>query len=218
MVRLKDPETRKRMLSDLQLDRDWENIMIIYAKTHPTYAGKFVTEIAQIEKKDPGDAALDLLIAEETQVPTVMFGIGEEDIARVMRSPFGMVGSDGSAISPKGILGKGKPHPRYYGTFPRVLGHYSRERKVITLQDAVRKMTSAPALRLGLKDTGLLREGYRASITVFNPETVKDEATFTDPHRFPTGIPYVIVNGTLVVDKGKHTGKLPGKALRKAQK
>lgn len=218
MIRLKDPETRKRMLSDLQLDRDWENIMIIYAKTHPTYAGKFVTEIAEIEKKDPGDAALDLLVAEETQVPTVMFGIGEEDIARVMRSPYGMVGSDGSAISPKGILGKGKPHPRYYGTFPRVLGHYSRELKVITLQDAVRKMTSAPALRLGLKDAGLLREGYRASITVFDPETVKDEATFTDPHRFPTGIPYVIVNGTLVVDKGKHTGKLPGKALRKAQK
>jgi len=109
----------------------------------------------------------------------------------------------------------GKPHPRYYGTFPRVLGKYAREEKVITMEEAVRKMTGAPAQRLGLKDRGLLREGYKADIVVFNPETVKDEATFADPHRFPTGIPYVACNGVFTIDKGKHTGKLPGRTLRR---
>ncbi|MCX6642738.1 MAG: D-aminoacylase [Candidatus Bathyarchaeota archaeon] len=217
LERLKDKATRKKMLADLQLDREWANIMIIFAKNHPEYNGKRITEIAELENKTPGDAALDLLLKEETQVPTVMFGIGEEDIARVMQSPYGMIGSDGSAISPNGILGKGKPHPRYYGTFPRVLGHYSRELKIIPLQEAIRKMTSAPAQRLGLKDLGLLRENFKACITIFNPETVKDEATFTEPHKFASGIPYVIVNGVFVVDKGKHTGKLPGKTLRKIE-
>jgi len=146
-----------------------------------------------------------------------MFGMAEEDVKYVMRSPIGMVGSDGSAISPEGILGIGKPHPRYYGTFPRVLGKYAREEKVITMEEAVRKMTSAPAQRLGLKDRGLLREGYKADVVVFNPETVKDEATFADPHRFPTGIPYVVCNGAFTVDKGKHTGALPGRTLRKGK-
>jgi N-acyl-D-aspartate/D-glutamate deacylase len=125
-----------------------------------------------------------------------------------------MVGSDGMAVTPHGILGKGKPHPRYYGTFPRVLGHYVRE-GILSLQEAVRKMTSMPAQRLGLKDRGLLREGFKADITIFDPERVKDEATFKDPHRFASGIPYVIVNGTVVVDNSKPTMALPGRALRK---
>jgi N-acyl-D-amino-acid deacylase len=144
----------------------------------------------------------------------ISFGMSEEDVRRVMRSPHGMVGSDGSAVAPRGILGKGKPHPRFYGTFPRVIGHYVRE-GVILLQEAVRKMTSAPAQKLGIKDRGLLREGFRADIAVFDPAGVKDEATFVEPHKFASGIPYVIVNGELVIDGGEHTGALPGKALRK---
>jgi len=154
------------------------------------------------------------LLAEEAQVNVVIFEMSEDDVRRVMRSPYMMVGSDGRAVSPRGVLGAGKPHPRYYGTFPRVLGYYVREGVLIT-QEAVRKMTSLPAQRLGLRDRGLLREGFKADITVFDPDKVKDEATFIDPHRFPTGIPYVIVNGTIVVDKGTHTGALPGEALRK---
>ena len=160
------------------------------------------------------DAVFDLLLAEEAQVDIVAFGLSEEDVRRVMRNPLGMVGSDGSAVSPHGILGRGKPHPRFYGTFPRVIGHYVRE-GVLPLQEAVRKMTSAPAQRLGLRDRGLLREGFKADVTIFDPDKVKDEATFTDPHKYASGIPYVLVNGTAVVDGGEHTGALPGRALRK---
>ena len=215
LERLKDPEIRKRIKEDPgSIYRDWSAVMIASAKNHPEYEGKRVTEIAELEGKEPPEAVFDLLLAEEAQVSVVSFGISEEDVRRVMRSPYGMVGSDGSAVAPGGILGRGKPHPRFYGTFPRVIGHYVRE-GVISLQEAVRKMTSAPAQRLGLRDRGLLREGFKADITVFNHERVKDEATFVDPHRFASGIPYVIVGGEVVIDQGEHTGALPGRALRK---
>jgi len=217
MERLRDPELRKRMAREQRLERDWDGVLVVFAKNNPQYNGKTITEIAKEQGKKPHDAACDLLLAENTVVPTVMFGMTEEDVKYVMRSPIGMVGSDGSAISPNGILGLGKPHPRYYGTFPRVLGKYAREEKVICMEEAVRKMTSAPAQRLGLKNRGLLREGYKADIVVFDPETVRDEATFTNPHKFPTGIPYVICNGVFTIDKTKHTGKLPGRMLRKGK-
>jgi N-acyl-D-amino-acid deacylase len=215
LERLKDPEIRERIKEDPSgIYRDWSAVMIASAKNHPEYEGKRVTEIAELEGKEPPEAVFDLLLAEEAQVSVVSFGISEEDVRRVMRSPYGMVGSDGSAVTPEGILGRGKPHPRFYGTFPRVIGHYVRE-GVIPLQEAVRKMTSAPAQRLGLRDRGLLREGFKADITVFDPERVKDEATFVDPHRFASGIPYVIVGGEVVIDEREHTGALPGRALRK---
>jgi N-acyl-D-amino-acid deacylase len=217
MERLRDPELRKRMAKEQRIERDWDGVLVVYAKNNPQYNGKTIAEIAKEQGKKPHDAACDLLLAENTVVPSVMFGMAEEDVKTVMRSHIGMVGSDGSAISPKGILGIGKPHPRYYGTFPRVLGKYVREEKVISMEEAVRKMTSAPAQRLGLNDRGLLREGYKADVVVFDPETVKDEATFAEPHRFPTGIPYVVCNGVFTVDKGKHTGKLPGRTLRRGQ-
>ncbi len=217
MERLRDPELRKRMAKEQRIERDWNGVLVVFAKNNPQYNGKTIAEIAKEQGKKPHDAACDLLLAENTVVPAVMFGMTEEDVKYVMRSPIGMVGSDGSAISPRGILGVGRPHPRYYGTFPRVLGKYAREEKVISMEEAVRKMTSAPAQRLGLKNRGLLREGYKADVVVFNPETVKDEATFTDPHRFPSGIPYVVCNGVFTIDKGKHTGALPGRMLRKVK-
>jgi N-acyl-D-amino-acid deacylase len=160
------------------------------------------------------EAAFDLLIAENMRVGVVLFTQSEEDVRRVMKSPYGMVGSDGSAVSPEGVLGRGKPHPRFYGTFPRVIGYYVRE-GVLNLQEAVRKMTSAPAQRLGLRDRGLIREGFKADITVFDEENVNDESTFVNPHRYAAGIPYVLVNGSLVIEKGEHTGALPGGALRR---
>ncbi len=217
MERLRDPELRKRMAKEQRIERDWDGVLVVFAKNNPQYNGKTIAEIAKEQGKKPHDAACDLLLAENTVVPAVMFGMAEEDVKYVMRSPIGMVGSDGSAISPNGILGVGRPHPRYYGTFPRVLGRYAREEKVISMEEAVRKMTSAPAQRLGLKDRGMLREGYKADVVVFDPLTVKDEATFTDPHRFPTGIPYVVCNGAFTVDKGRHTGALPGRMLRKGK-
>jgi N-acyl-D-amino-acid deacylase len=217
MARLRDPETRKRLWKEQRIDRDWDGVLVVFAKNNPQYNGKTIAAIAKEQGKKPQEAAYDLLLAENTVVPAVMFGMCEEDVKTVMRSPIGMVGSDGSAISPQGILGVGKPHPRFYGTFPRVLGKYARDEKVITMEEAVRKMTSAPAQRLGLKNRGLLREGFKADVVVFNPETVKDEATFTEPHRYASGIPFVVCNGVFTVDKGKHTGALPGKMLRKGQ-
>ena len=215
MERLRDPKTREKMAKEQRISRDWNGIQVVYVKNNPQYNGKTIADIAKERGVSPVDASYDLLLAEETQVPTVIFGMTEEDVKLVMRSHIGMVGSDGSAISPKGILGRGKPHPRFYGTFPRVLGKYVREEKVIPLEEGVRKMTSAPAQRLGLKDRGLLKEGFKADITIFDPETIMDNATFTEPHRFPSGIPYVICNGVFVINKGKHTGKLPGRTLRK---
>jgi N-acyl-D-amino-acid deacylase len=215
LERLRDPEIRRRIAEDESgIYRTWDIIMVASAKNHPEYEGKRINEIAEIEGKDEHEAVFDLLLAEEAQVSVISFGMSEEDVRRVMRSPHGMVGSDGSAVAPRGILGRGKPHPRFYGTFPRVIGHYVRE-GVIPLQEAVRKMTSAPAQKLGLKDRGLLREGFRADVVVFDPAGVKDEATFIEPHKFASGIPHVIVNGELVIDGGEHTGALPGKALRK---
>ncbi|KON30269.1 hypothetical protein AC482_04365 [miscellaneous Crenarchaeota group-15 archaeon DG-45] len=215
LERLRNPESRRRIAEDPATStRDPETVMVVFARNHPEYEGKTISEIAGLEGKEPSEAVFDLLLAEEAQVSIVSFGMSEDDVRRVMRSPYMMVGSDGRAVAPRGILGMGKPHPRYYGTFPRVLGHYVRE-GVLSLQEAVRKMTSMPAQRLGLRDRGLLREGFKADITIFDPDAVKDEATFTDPHRFASGIPWVIVNGTVVVDDHAHTGALPGRALRR---
>jgi N-acyl-D-amino-acid deacylase len=217
LERLKDAETRKKIAEDPgSIYRDWNTIMVASAKNHPNYEGKRITEIAEIEGKEPLEAAFDLILAEDAQVSIISFGMSEDDVRRVLQNPYGMVGSDGSAVSPSGILGKGKPHPRFYGTFPRVIGHYVRE-GVLTIQGAVRKMTSAPAQRLGIKDRGLLGIGYKADITIFDPDKVQDEATFVDPHRFASGIPYVLVNGILVVQNGEHTGALPGVVLRKGK-
>ncbi len=217
LERLQNPEIRRKIKeAPATLTRDWSSVMVSSTKNQLGLEGKTITEIAELQGKDEMTAVFDLLISEEAQVQIVSFGMCEEDVRRVMRSPYGMVGSDGSAVSPQGILGRGKPHPRFYGTFPRVIGHYVRE-GVLNLQEAIRKMTSASAQRLCVRDRGLLREGFKADITVFDPALVKDEATFTDPHRFASGISYVMVNGTLVVDGGEHTGALPGKVLRKNQ-
>jgi N-acyl-D-aspartate/D-glutamate deacylase len=131
-----------------------------------------------------------------------------------MKQPYTSIGSDGSAISRDGPRAQMHVHPRWYGTFPRVLGRYARELKVITLSAAVRKMTSMNAEKINLADRGVLKAGNWADITLFNPDTVIDKATFESPHQYPEGIPYVIVNGKVVLDNGKHTGELPGQVLR----
>jgi len=124
-----------------------------------------------------------------------------------------MIGSDGSSLAPYGELGEGKPHPRSYGTFPRVLGEYAREQRVLSLPQAVHKMTGLPARRLGLTDRGAIRVGARADLVVFDPRHVADRATYEDPHRYPTGVEHVLVNGRFVIKGGEHTGSLPGRVL-----
>ncbi len=211
---LNDPVKVKQIRNELRLNYGWDKILVTNAKNNPQYNGKHIQEISEMMKLEAFEAYIQLLIMENTQVPSVMFGMDEEDVRRVMKSPYGMVGSDGSAISPQGIWENMVPHPRLYGTFPRVLGYYVRE-GVLSLPEAVRKMTGAPAQKMGFKDRGLLREGYIADITVFHPKEVRDVATFTDPQRYAAGIPYVIVNGEVVIEKSEHTGALPGKALRR---
>ncbi|MBS1251840.1 MAG: N-acyl-D-glutamate deacylase [Anaerolineales bacterium] len=145
----------------------------------------------------------------------VNFGISEDDVETVMQHPVTMVGSDGLAVAPEGRLGEVRQHPRSYGAFPRVLGVYVREKQALNLEEAIRKMTSAPAKRLSLHDRGLLHSGMRADITVFDPECVADRATFSEPYQYPVGIETVVVNGEMVIEEGHHTGQLPGNVLLK---
>ena len=138
----------------------------------------------------------------------------EKDVVTLMQAPWVDICSDGSALAVGGLLGAGHPHPRNYGTFPRILGQYVRKEHVLTLEDAVRRMTSLAAERMGFTDRGLLRPGYWADVVVFNPNMVKDTATFANPEQYPVGINYVLVNGKMVIDQGTHTGARPGMALR----
>jgi N-acyl-D-amino-acid deacylase len=222
--RLKNPKIRQRLRkemkegikgwSSLLKDDGWNSIMIAYCKGHRDFEGKTITEIVKLEGIDPFDFVFDLLIKEKASVSIVIFMMCEKDLRTVLQHPVSMIGSDSSAHAPYGVLGKGKPHPRTYGTFARILGEYVRKKRVLTLEDAIRKMTSLPAQKLKLRDRGLLREGAWADITAFDPKKVADRATYSEPLKYAVGIKYVIVNGKLVVDQGKHTGALPGQALR----
>jgi N-acyl-D-aspartate/D-glutamate deacylase len=140
--------------------------------------------------------------------------MSEKDVQTALREPWVDIASDGSSLATEGLLAVGHPHPRNYGTFPRILGHYVRDEKVLTLEDAVRRMTSLSAQRLGLKDRGLLREGYWADVVVFDPTRIIDKATFSSPKQYPEGINYVLVNGHVVIDRGSHTGERAGMVLR----
>ncbi|AZR74793.1 amidohydrolase [Anoxybacter fermentans] len=221
LAHLKDPATRKILLSILETQqgpRGWHNLFISSVKTEKnrTAEGKDVQTLAKERGISPADVVIDLLIEEELAVGMIRFAMCEDDVVRVLTDDLAMVGSDGGALAIDGPLAKGKPHPRNFGTFPRVLGKYVREEGVLTLEKAVQKMTSMPAARLGLMQKGILREGLDADITIFDPATVKDMADFKNPLQYPVGIFHVIVNGTIVVQNGEHTGKKPGKVLRKS--
>ncbi len=222
--RVSDPTTRDLLRKDWQehqVDweersgvRDWSDILVTDVPAQfPDLAGKRIPEIALEMGKEPLEAALDLIAMCEGQVGCVFFDQDEDNVRALIRHPLVAVGSDGVSMSPHGVLGRGKPHPRSYGTFPRVLAKYVREEKALTLEQAIRKMTSLTAERFGLHDRGVVAEGKRADLVLFERDQVADRATFTDPHQFAAGIPYVMVNGTLVIDAGKHTGALPGRVL-----
>jgi len=220
--RLGDPEVRERIRRELAapvtgqslLDRiGWENIMISYAPRRKDAEGKRLSEIGAARGLDPVDAALELIVDEAGKAYMILFQLDEADLRRALAHPHIMIGSDGSALAPYGELGAGKPHPRSYGTFPRVLGEYAREQRVLSLSQAVHKMTGLPARRLGLGTRGVIRVGAKADLVVFDPKRVGDLATYEDPHRYPAGIEDVIVNGRFVIKNGEHTGSLPGRVL-----
>jgi N-acyl-D-amino-acid deacylase len=221
--RLRDPAARARIVQDYAEHRqdwedrggmrDWSDIVVSDCDACPEAMGQSLAQLAEAEARDPLEVALNLIVASEGQVACVWFDQSEDNVRTFMQHPLVAVGSDGYALSPQGVLGRSKPHPRSYGTFPRVLGRYVREQGVLSLEEAVRKMTSLTAQRFGLVDRGVLRPGAWADLALFDAGTVSDRATFTDPHQFPEGIPYVIVNGTVVIDQGVHTGALPGAVL-----
>ncbi len=195
----------------------WDRVVIssCFSDENKKWEGKSISECAEESKIPPLEFVRSILIAEKNRVQIVGFGMNEDNLKKVLSSPLVMIGSDGNAVAPHGKLGEGKPHPRYYGTFPRVLGKYAREENLFSLSTAVKKMTSMPAEKLGLSKRGLLARDNYADIVVFNPGTVIDNATFVDPHQFPSGIEYVIVNGQITVRKGEQTGVTAGEVLRR---
>jgi len=230
--RLKDPETRARIRKEMDDPHPiWENRLISAGTWHNVqiasvpaqtgiesgykrYEGKRVDEAAREAGKDPYDFVFDLLIANRGSVSCVWFIINEDDLKLAMRQPWVSIGSDGSALATSGPLRTGVPHPRNFGTFPRVLGKYVREEHVLTLEQAVHKMSGLTAQQMHLADRGLIKEGFAADLVIFDPATVADRATFSDPFQYPVGISTVIVNGRVVLDNGRHTGERPGVVIR----
>lgn len=218
LKRLKDPKEREKIKKDIDQGipgwenivgrGDWNDILVSFVPSEKNrqFMGKRIPEIANLVGKDPADTAFDLLIEEDLVVSMVTFWGSESLVYTAMRHPQGMFATDG-------LLG-GKPHPRVYGTYPRILGKCVREDHIIALEEAVRKMTSFPAQRFGLRDRGLIREGMAGDITIFDPDHVLDKATFEDPIQFPEGIKYVLVNGVVVKEGNHHMGSLPGRVLR----
>ena len=227
--RLKDPAARARIRKDMETpSKDWDNewqeiggpedvmIGVVQNPELKKFQGKRITDVAKAWNKDPMDALLDFLIADKAFTEVAVFGMSEPDVALALQQPWVSIDNDSPGTSPEGILGEEHPHPRAYGTFPRILRKYVREEKKLTLPEAIRKFSALPAQRMRLTDRGVLKQGMWADVVVIDPGTVRDLATFDDPNRLSEGMEYVFVNGVPVVEDGKMTGALPGKVLRGA--
>jgi dihydroorotase/N-acyl-D-amino-acid deacylase len=225
-VRLHDPAVRERLKKELAEDsaagiRTAARTMVnsVGVDSLKKYQGKRLTEIAEMMGggKNPYDAAFDILIADHGRTSAIYFSFSEDALRMVMQQPWVSVGQDAGAVSPDSLGHWGeRGHPRGFGTFPKILGRYVRQDSVITLEFAIRKMTSLAAQRVGLTERGLLRPGMFADITVFDPNTIIDNSTYEQPQQLATGVSYVFVNGVAVVDGGKVTDALPGRSLRGA--
>jgi N-acyl-D-amino-acid deacylase len=228
LKRLADPAARERVKADMAREgtTEWENqyagsggaegIMVasVLADSLKPLEGKTIAEIAASQKKDPRDVVIDVVLADRANTACIISIMDEADVRAALAHPLVSFGTDSGAHATDGILSKEGSHPRGWGSAARILGHYVREEKVLRLEEAIRKMTSFAAEAAGLPDRGLLKVGFPADLAVFNPETVRDRSTFTQPNQYSEGFRYVAVNGTLVVDDGKLTGKTPGKGLR----
>jgi N-acyl-D-amino-acid deacylase len=225
MARLADPYSRSRVkqkIAELGFNNfgrleSWADIRIAISPNGAAEPGETIEGIAEARNVDPLDAIFDIIIADRGATRILVRCMSEADVRRIASEPSATVGSDGPCVAPYGITGQGKPHPRLYGTFPRLIGRYARDLGLLTLPQAIAKMTGVAATALGLTDRGLLREGYAADLAVFNAETIMDEASFDEPHTYPSGIETVIVNGTVVIDRGDHSDALPGRLLRRRE-
>jgi N-acyl-D-amino-acid deacylase len=216
--RLRDPAVRTRIRNeDVETGRAFDRIVIARARLHPEWAGKSVQQLADEAGRDPLEWSCDALIEHDGAVDIVHHSMSEDDVRYVMAKDWICIGSDSRANAPYGPLSFGKPHPRSYGTFPRVLGRYARDEKVLGLEDAVRKMTSLTASRPRVHDRGVVRKGAWADLVVFDPARVIDAATYDDPHRYPVGIEYVIVNGGVALERGETARERHGRFLRQGR-
>lgn len=217
LERLKSKETREKIRAELQQAKKdiWDKIMIseVITEKNKIYEGKRVSEAAMIAKKEPLEFVFDLLVEDEIAVDAIFFKMSEENLQRILKKPYVMIGSDSGARADYGALGRGRSHPRTFGTFSRVLGKYVRGEKILDLPTAIKKMASEPCRKFNIKERGLIKEGYFADIVIFNPDTIADTATYEVPHKYPVGIEYVIVNGKTTVEKGKPLGIKAGRAI-----
>jgi N-acyl-D-amino-acid deacylase len=225
--RMKDPALRERIAAEmLETSDQWENmylgggtadnILLVGFKNEALkpLTGKTLAEVAQMRGTDPRYTAMDLIIEDGSRVTTVYFSQSEDVVRKAVALPWVSFNSDEASMAPEGVFLKGSAHPRAYGSFARVLAKYVRDEKVLSLQEAIRKLASLPAQNLRIDRRGNLREGYFADVVVFDPETIQDHATFVEPHQYATGMVHVFVNGEQVLKDGEHTGATPGRVVR----
>jgi N-acyl-D-aspartate/D-glutamate deacylase len=224
LERLRDPKLRARMKHDIEANTEVENLLAgstfdgiqiasVPADKDQSIVGKRLSEIAKDRGADEWDTLFTILLDNEGRVGALYHMMSEDDVKTAMQFPWVSVGTDSAAIKPEGELGLGQPHPRSYGTFPRILGHYVRDEKVLALPEAIRKMTSLAASQMKIANRGSLKEGFFADVVVFDPAAVADKATYEKPHQYSAGIETVIVNGVVTVRDGKHTGAHAGRGL-----
>jgi N-acyl-D-amino-acid deacylase len=225
LARLALPEVRARIRDELARDGlnnwgripSWDCVQISVSPHLPQHAGETIAALAAARGMDPLHLPCDFLIEDNGATRVLITSIAEADVREIVRSPSALVGSDGNCVADYGVVAQGMPHPRFYGTFPRIIGRYVHEQQLLPLEQAIHKMTGATARALLLRDRGLLREGYRADIAIFDPADFTDRATYADPHQYPTGHrTTVLVNGVVVVENTRHTGATPGMVLRRA--
>jgi dihydroorotase/N-acyl-D-amino-acid deacylase len=227
LERLKDPAIRARLRKEMQTPAtDWDNewqevpgpeailVSVVHTPQLQPLQGKTIADIAKLWGKDPIDTVFDLLVQDDAYTYVAVFGMSEPDVSLALMQPWVSVNNDSQGTAPDGLLGKEHPHPRAYGTFPRILRKYVREEKKLRLEEAIRKFTALPAQRMRLADRGVLKAGMWADVVVFDPQTVSDRATFENPNQLSEGMQYVLVNGVPVIDGGKATDSLPGKVIR----
>ncbi len=221
--RLRDPQIRARVIKEMQTPTDaWENLLLAAGKPENVLlvafknpalkplTGKTLAEVARLRGKSPAETAIDLVIEDGSRVGTVYFLMSEENVRQAIALPWMSFDSDEGSFAPEGVFLLSQPHPRAYGNFARLLGKYVRDEHVITLEDAIRRLTSLPAHNLKLRERGELKPGYFADIVVFDPATIADHATYANPQQYATGVRDVFVNGVQVIKDGEHTGAKPG--------
>jgi N-acyl-D-amino-acid deacylase len=227
VARLKDPRIRRRVLKEMSTPTDeWENLYLLagspenvllvgFKNENLRYlTGKTLAQVAKLRGKSPEETAIDLVIEDDSRVSTIYFLMSEENVKKQIRLPWVSFCSDAGSLAPEGVFLKSSTHPRAYGSFARLLGKYVRQEKVITLAEAVRRLSSLPAENLKLDRRGKLEKGYYADIVIFDPDTISDHATYEKPHQYATGMVHVFVNGTQVLKDGEHTGAKPGRFVR----